>query len=76
MTILIIALIVIALLSIGGWGYSYYGARPVAVADGPVAAGPSPLVHLIGVVGLLCLIAVFVLWFFGGWNFGFHATPP
>lgn len=76
MTILIIALIVIAVLSLGSWGYSYYGTRPVAVTEAPVASGPSPFVHLIGVIGLLCLIAIFVLWFFGGWHFGFNATPP
>ena len=32
---LLILLIVVAILALGGWGYGYYSARPVAVTDGP-----------------------------------------
>ena len=77
MELLLIILIVVAVLSIGGWGYGYYSARPVAVTDvsaGP-AAGPSPIVHMIGVIGLLALVAFIVLWA-TGWDFGFRAIPP
>jgi hypothetical protein len=77
MDLLLIILIVVAVLALSGWGYGYYGARPVAVTDAAVApdAGPSPLVHLIGVLGLLALVAFIVLWA-TGWHFGFQAMPP
>ena len=59
MNLLLIILIVVAVLALSGWGYGYYAARPVAVTDVAVApdAGPSPLIHLIGVLGLLALVA-------------------
>jgi hypothetical protein len=76
MSLLLIILIVVAVLALSGWGYGYYAARPVAVTDvAAPAAGPSPLIHLIGVLGLLALIAFVVLWFMG-WDFGFQAVPP
>ena len=77
MSLLLIILIVVAVLALGSWGYGYYSARPVVVTDvasAPVA-GPSPLVHVIGVIGLLALIA-FVVMLFMGWDFGFQAIPP
>jgi hypothetical protein len=78
MSLLLIILIVVAVIALSGWGYGYYGARPVAVTDAAVApdAGPSPLIHLIGVLGLLALVAFVVLWAIGGWHFGFQAVPP
>jgi MYXO-CTERM domain-containing protein len=77
MDLLLIILIVVAVLALSGWGYSYYGARPVAVTDvsAAPASGPSPLIHLIGVLGLLALVAFIVLWA-TGWHFGFQAMPP
>jgi hypothetical protein len=76
-SLLLIILIVVAVLALGGWGYGYYGARPVAVTDvaAAPAAGPSPIITFIGVIGLLALIAFIVLWA-TGWNFGFEAIPP
>ena len=77
MDLLLIALIVVAVLALSGWGYGYYSARPVAVTDvsAAPAAGPSPLINLIGVLGLIALVAFIVLWA-TGWNFGFQAVPP
>jgi hypothetical protein len=74
MSLLLIILIVVAVLALSSWGYGYYSARPVVVTDTAApAAGPSPI---ISVIGLLALIAFFVLWAFGGWHFGFQAVPP
>ena len=77
MDLLLIALIVVAVLALSGWGYGYYSARPVVVSDTAAApaAGPSPIVTMIGVIGLIALVAFIVLWA-TGWNFGFQAVPP
>ena len=77
MSILLIVLIVLAVIALSGWGYgTYYASRPVVVSDtaGP-ATGGSPLLTLIGVLGLLALVAFIVLWA-TGWRFGFEAIPP
>jgi hypothetical protein len=76
MDLLLIIVLVLAVLAIAGSGYGYYS-RPVRtteVVDAP-AAGPSPIISLIGVIGLLLLVAFFVMWM-TGWRFGFAATPP
>jgi hypothetical protein len=77
MEILWIALIVVAIIALSGWGYgTYYAARPVAVADAaPAPAGTSPLITMIGVIGLIALVAFVVMWA-TGWRFGFEALPP
>ena len=77
MDLTLIALIVLAVLALSGWGFGYYAARPVAVSDASAApaAGPSPTIHLLGVVGLLALIAFVVMWA-TGWDFGFRAVQP
>jgi hypothetical protein len=77
MDLLLIIVLVIAVLALAGSGFGYYSTRPVhstEVVSGP-AAGPSPLISLIGVIGLLLLVAFFVLWM-TGWRFGFAANPP
>ncbi len=73
---LLIILLVVAVLSIASWGYGSYSYRPVAVSETAPAAGGSPIISFIGVLGLLALIAFFVLWAVGGWHFGFQAVPP
>jgi hypothetical protein len=75
--LLLILLIVLAVLALSGWGYGYYSARPVAVTDMAAvpASGTSPIIHMIGVIGLLALVAFVVLWA-TGWDFGFRAIPP
>ena len=72
---LLIIVLVVALLLIGGAGVGYYGMRraPVVVEEAPV--GASPLISLLGIVGLILLVAFFTLWL-TGWHFGFQAVPP
>ncbi len=77
MELWLIILLVLAVLALGGWGYGYYAVRPAAtteVVSGP-AAGPSPLVHLVGVIGLLLLVAFLVMWL-TGWRFWGGVAPP
>ena len=49
---LIVALIMLAVLSMGGWGYGTYVARPAA-APGTVVEGPATWVNPLGVIGML-----------------------
>jgi hypothetical protein len=76
---LLIILLVVAILAMGGWGYSRYAVRPATATTEVVAepaAGPSPIVTIIGVLGLLALVVFFVLWAVEGWRFNFEAIPP
>jgi len=77
MGMLLIILIVVAVLAMGSWGYTSYAYRPAAttVVEEPVA-GPSPVISIIGVLGLLALVAFFILWAVEGWHFNFQAIPP
>jgi hypothetical protein len=77
MGLLLIILLVLAVLAMGSWGYSSYGYRTAApaVVTEP-AAGPSPIITIIGVLGLLAIVAFFVLWAVAGWKFDFEAIPP
>jgi hypothetical protein len=70
MDILTIALIVLAILALSGWGYGRYSAVP---AD--AAMGPAPWVNPLGILGLVLLIAVVVL-LLGGFQFGLSVAPP
>ena len=60
LTILLIVLIVLAL---GGWGAGAY------------AGGGNPLVHMLGVLGLLLIVALVVM-LATGWRFGVEIAPP
>jgi hypothetical protein len=75
--ILLILLIVVAVIALSGWGYgTYYASRPVVVSDAAApATGGSPLITLIGFLGLIALVAFVVMWA-TGWRFGFEALPP
>jgi hypothetical protein len=77
MDILLIILIVVAVIALSGWGYgTYYASRPVVVSDTAApATGGSPLITLIGFLGLIALVAFVVMWA-TGWRFGFEALPP
>ena len=77
MDILLILLIVVAVIALSGWGYgTYYASRPVVVSDTAApATGGSPLITLIGFLGLIALVAFVVMWA-TGWRFGFEALPP
>jgi hypothetical protein len=70
MDIVTIAVIVLIVLALGGWGYGYY-ATPV----GPAAAGPSPLIHLLGALALLLIVALVVM-LATGWRFGISVAHP
>ncbi len=74
MDIITITLLVLAVLVLGGWGYGYYAATP---APGVVtsAPGPSPVITLLGFVGLILVVAFIVL-LATGWRFGLDVTPP
>jgi hypothetical protein len=65
MDLLLLILIVLAVLSIGGWGYGYYGSRPVVAGD--AVAAPATWVTPIGLLGLLFIIAICVM-LFTGWR--------
>ena len=75
MDILTITILVVAVLAIAGWGYGSYAARPVAVVDSGPAPGPSPVIGLLGIVGLMLLVA-FVVMLATGWRFGLDINPP
>jgi hypothetical protein len=76
MSLLLLILLIVAVLAIASAGWGYYSYRPVAVTEAPVSTGPSPIISIIGVLGLLTLVAFFVLWAIGGWHFDFRAIPP
>jgi hypothetical protein len=76
MDIITITILIVAVLALAGWGYGYYtvpAAAPGAV--GQPVAGPSPLFSLLGVVGLILLVA-FVTLLLTGWRFGLEVQPP
>lgn len=59
MDILTIALIVVAVVALSGWGYGTYS-RPVGPVGGPVVAGPG-WVNPLGIVGLLVIVALVMM---------------
>jgi len=66
-------LLIVAILALSGAGYGYYNTRPAAGTV--VETGPGPGITLLGIVGLILLIAFIVL-LATGWRFGFEAQPP
>jgi hypothetical protein len=60
MDILTIALIIVAVLALSGWGYGTYAARP-AVPAGAVVEGPAPWVNPLGIIGLLVVVGLLVM---------------
>ena len=72
-----ITLLVLAILAIAGWGLGSFAARPAPVVvseSAPVATG-SPLLSLLGIVGLILLVAFIVL-LLTGWRFGLQVQAP
>ncbi|HVK11138.1 MAG TPA: hypothetical protein VM597_20380 [Gemmataceae bacterium] len=75
MDIITITILVVAVLALAGWGYGTYSARPVTVVESGPAPGPAPGLSLLGIVGLILLVA-FVVLLATGWRFGFEINPP
>ena len=65
---LMILLIVLIVLSLGGWGYGYYSV-------GPAGPPPSSMFNGLGVLALLLIVAVVVM-LATGWRFGITVQPP
>ena len=70
-----LTILIIAILALGGWGYGYY-TRPATgtvVESGPAPAAPG--LSLLGIIGLILLVA-FVVLLATGWRFGMEVQPP
>jgi len=65
MDLLLLILIVLAVLSVGGWGYGYYS-TPAVAPGGTVVAAPAYATPL-GILGVLVVIALCVM-LFTGWR--------
>jgi hypothetical protein len=66
--IVLIALVVLVLLSAGGYGYGRYYAVPAG-------AEPGPWVNPMGIVAAL-LVVLLILWLIGGFGLHLWVTPP
>ena len=71
---LTIALLGLAVLALGAWGYSYY-MRPAPTTVVERAPAPVGWLTLLGIVGLILLVA-FVVLLATGWRFGLEVRPP
>ena len=72
--LLLVGLGVLAIGAVGWWVYRYFLYRPVTVVEA-VPDGTSRFVHLMGLVGLILLVAFIVL-LATGWRFGLEVTRP
>jgi hypothetical protein len=57
---LLIALIVIAVISLGGWGYGTYAVRPAPAASTEVVAAPG-WVSPLGMIGLIVVVGIVIM---------------
>jgi hypothetical protein len=69
MDIVTIALIVLIVLALGGWGYGTYYAAPVG------GAPASPMFNILGLLALILIVALVVL-LATGWRFGLEIAAP
>ena len=74
MDLLTIALLVLGVLALAAWGYGYYARPPQATV---IERAPAPVscLTLLGIVGLILLVA-FVVLLATGWRFGLEVRPP
>jgi hypothetical protein len=75
MDIITITLLVLAGMALVGWGYGYYAARPVTVVESAPAPAPARGLTLLGIIGLILIVA-FVVLLATGWRFGLEVQPP
>jgi hypothetical protein len=62
MDLLILALIIIAVVALSGWGYGTYVSRPAAApAPGTVVEAPAAWVNPIGLIGALAVVGVIIM---------------
>ena len=67
MDLLTITLLVLGVLALAAWGFSYF-ARPVPTTVVEPAPAPVAWLTLLGIVGLVLLMT--------GWRFGLEVHPP
>ena len=75
MDLITITLLVLAVLALVGWGYGSYARRPVTVVESAPASAPAPGLTLLGIIGLILIVA-FVVLLATGWRFGLEVQPP
>jgi hypothetical protein len=75
MDILTIALLVAGVLALVVWGFGYFAARPVPGVVVERAPGPVAGLTLLGIIGLVLIVA-FVVLLATGWRFGLDIQPP
>ena len=74
MDLLTITLLVLGVLALAAWGFSYF-ARPAPTTVVEPAPAPVAWLTLLGIVGLVLLVA-FVVLLLTGWRFGLEVRPP
>ena len=74
MDLLTITLLVLGVLALAAWGFSYF-ARPVPTTVVEPAPAPVAWLTLLGIVALILLVA-FVVLLLTGWRFGLEVRPP
>lgn len=63
---LLIALIIVAVIALGGWGYGSYAVRPAPGATTEVVAAPA-WVSPLGIIGLIVVVGIIVM-LLTGWQ--------
>jgi hypothetical protein len=63
---LLIALIIVAVIALGGWGYGNYAVRPAPGATTEVVATPG-WVSPLGIIGLIVVVGIIVM-LLTGWQ--------
>jgi hypothetical protein len=75
MDILTIAMLVVGVVALIVWGYGSFATRPAPGVVVERAPGPAAGLTLLGIVGLILIVA-FVVLLATGWRFGLDIQPP